>query len=91
MLNITDFTPTQQRILKVLQDGHPHPKRELNDCIDDELAAENRNGCKKAITFHLSGIRKVLRPKGYDLVTTLGRGQIWYVQWVRRISNPWDE
>ncbi|MDB4786196.1 hypothetical protein OAG36_00530 [bacterium] len=58
------FTPTQERILKVLSDGRIHTKDELFNCLDDELA--DRNG--SAVKRHLSIMRKQLRPNGQDII-----------------------
>lgn len=56
------FTETQRKILDVLSDGMPHTKDELHACLSDELAALS------AVDFHLTGIRKVIRPVGQDII-----------------------
>jgi hypothetical protein len=71
------FTPTQQRILAVLEDGLAHPLKELQACLDDELANSN------TFSVHLNSIRKVLRPRGEDIIAKHnGRGPAYYI-WVR--------
>jgi len=52
------FTPTQQRMLRVLSDGLPHTRDELGACLDDELAKP------KAIHNHLIVLRKLLKCHG---------------------------
>ncbi len=57
----THFTPVQQRMLDLLQDGNKHTKEELRKCLEDP-ESEVHN-----INMHLTYLRKKLRPKGYDL------------------------
>ena len=59
---MNDFTLTQQAMLDVLADGLPHTREELHACLPDEL------GPLGNIRRHLVAIRKVLRPKGHDIV-----------------------
>lgn len=71
------FTPTQQRILDVLEDGTDHTTQELQACLDDELAGGT------ALSFHLAGIRKLLRQRGEDIIAKHnGWGKAHYI-WVR--------
>lgn len=56
------FTPTQQRIVDLLSDGKPHTRKELHGCLWDELAS------RSMIKYHLCHIRKVLRPRGEDIL-----------------------
>jgi hypothetical protein len=58
------FTPTQERILKVLSDGKAHHKRELFACLDDELADPKGS----AVVRHIVDMRKQLRPNGQDII-----------------------
>jgi hypothetical protein len=74
------YTPTQQRIMLVLGDGAAHTRQELRDCLEDELAG------RSALSFHLSNIRKYLRPKGQDIVCCLQNKRIMY-RLVRLISQ----
>lgn len=55
------YTPTQERMLKVLNDGCGHRADELRACVDDELAEGN------IVAFHVSALRGRL-PPGYDVV-----------------------
>ena len=59
---VDQFTPTQQRIVDLLSDGLPHTKRELFECLVDELGSINN------IWPHLTAIRKKLRPRGHDIL-----------------------
>lgn len=59
---MVEFTPTQAKMLKVLSDGLPHPVSELQECLyDDRGIAHNVNA-------HLTAIRKLLRPRGEDII-----------------------
>ena len=73
------FTPTQQRMLAVLSDGLPHTVEELLSCIDDTLAS------KQNVQHHVSDARKVLRPRGQDVICEWVRRRRLY-RWVRLIS-----
>lgn len=59
------FTPTQLKILDLLSDGMPHLRKEIHECLWDEQGALGN------IRPHISAIRKVLRPKGEDIVCEL--------------------
>jgi hypothetical protein len=69
------FTPQEQRLLDVLADGMPHPRRELKGVLYDELA-EGYGALSVALTY----LRKKLRRKGQDIVCELVRRGIWYRQ-----------
>lgn len=56
------YTPTERRMLAVLADGMRHPREELVACLWDELSKPS------TIQYHLSNIRKVLRPMGQDII-----------------------
>jgi hypothetical protein len=64
-----NLTPTQKRIIDVLQDGHLHTKEELWACLNDELSGPS------ALRMHLSLLRKVIRPGGRDVITRVARGK----------------
>lgn len=65
-------TPTQQRILDLLSDGMRHSREEVFTCLNDELQKlEN-------IQVHLCHLRKVLRPKGQDIVCELFQRRLYY-------------
>lgn len=58
------FTPVQRKIMDLLSDGRPHTVAELCDCLWDDQAAYS------TVRVHIMNIRKILRPKGHDLVVT---------------------
>ena len=78
------FTPTHQAMLDVLADGRPHLRKELHACLPDEL------GPPTNIHAHLTAIRKMLRPKGQDIICTLVNGRICY-RHVRLLASQYDE
>jgi len=53
---------TQEKMLAVLSDGMPHDRRELHACLPDELSQMN------SIKIHLTKIRRVIQPRGEDIV-----------------------
>lgn len=56
------LSPIQLRMLQALSDGLPHSREALLECIQDDR-------CKPtAHLAHLTAIRKVLRPKGEDIL-----------------------
>lgn len=62
MIEYSRFTRTQQMILEVLEDGLPHARKELAECLSDDLAGSN------SMLQHLSAMRKLLRPSGHDII-----------------------
>lgn len=77
-------TPTQIRILEMLADGLPHTFEELHTCLDDELAS------RPAVSMHISNLRKVLRPKGEDIVCVIRYHRSYY-QHVRLLRSSHQE
>lgn len=75
------FTPTQQRMVDLLSDGLPHSRHELHACLNDELQPLIH------ITPHLTLIRKVLRPKGQDIICEIYNRTVHY-RHVRLLHNP---
>lgn len=75
------FTPTEQRMLKILSDGFPHHKSELQACLYDE---------ESTIRQHIYNIRAKLRPRGEDIVCELRLHGIHY-RHVRLLASPYDE
>jgi hypothetical protein len=71
---VTDhrWTPTQQRIIDLLSDGMPHDRYEIFGCLDDNLSKLS------AIWFHMSSIRRVVRPRGEDILCVLFDRKIHY-------------
>ena len=68
----SEFTPIQRAMLKVLSDGQAHTRKELHRCLSDRL------GPLTNIAVHLVGIRKVLRPKGEDILCIIENGESKY-------------
>jgi hypothetical protein len=63
-----NLTPTQERLMAVLRDGEPHTYRELNACLNDELA--NPGNLKN----HVCILNKKLQANGLMVAClTLGR------------------
>jgi hypothetical protein len=82
MPNANGFTETQQRILELLSDGKPHRRMELKAQLPDELSSLT------AMQMHVSVMRKVLNPKGEDIVCRFTKEGISY-QHIRLLSNPY--
>ena len=82
------FTPTQVRILAVLSDGLPHRREELRDVLPDEL------GSLDNVRPHLTAIRRVLRPRGEDIVCEFsqapGTKRCWCYRHVRLLASADD-
>lgn len=77
---IASLSPVQRRMLAVLADGEPHHKKELFDCLDDNLANP------AAIKVHLSGIRKALKAHGHTVVCELVNLRAVRYRWVRLLN-----
>jgi hypothetical protein len=69
---MSEWTPTQARMLKVLSDGMPHHRDELKACLHDEL------GSVSNIKAHLTAIRARLRRSGQDIVCQFHNGRYYY-------------
>jgi hypothetical protein len=75
------FTPTQQKIMDILQDGEPHKRSRLMECIPDELSSDTQ------LRHHMKLIRDRLRPYGQTVLCQfMNRGL--YYRWVRILGNP---
>lgn len=68
------FTPTEQRMLNILNDGFRHSKKELATCLDDELTEA------KTILWHLFNLRRKLKPKGLGVLIEKDKGSTYYRQ-----------
>lgn len=77
------FTPTEQKIIDILQDGRPHHRSELRDALDGEFTALVN------VQNHLSRIRKKIQPMGQDIVCELVNRRICYRQ-VRLLASPYN-
>lgn len=78
-----EFTPTEQRILKLLSDGQRHKRKEIHACLFDELSE------LKTIRYHICMMRKVLRPKGEDIICEMYMGGLYY-RHVRLLASAYD-
>jgi len=67
------FTPTEQRIMRVLGDMMEHTYEEIRQCLFDDM------GERGNVYFHITQLRAKLRPKGQDI---LNRRDVGY-RWVR--------
>jgi hypothetical protein len=73
------FTPVERKMLRVFSDGLRHTKGELFGCLNDDLARAS------AVWFHVSNLRRKLRPAGQDIVCELYKRRFYYRQ-VRLLS-----
>jgi len=82
-LNLSKFTPTEQRMLKVLLDGELHNRRELHECLNDESQPLT------VISNYTHRIRKIL-PSHLILITEFGRGKKRGIHYrlARHLTNP---
>lgn len=83
-----EFTRTQSAMLSVLADGMPHTRMELHACLPDEL------GPLSNVWKHVTNIRKILRPRGQDILCELvtapkGGSRIQY-RHVRLLASAYD-
>lgn len=67
-----EFTPVQQRFVDVLRDGKPHTRKELILCLQDSEATWDN------ISVHMSAIRRVLRPRGLEVLCVFFKRQLGY-------------
>lgn len=65
------LTPTERCIMERLSDGQPHTRRELHECLPDDLGALGN------IKTHISNIRKKL-PRAEEIVCVLHKRTICY-------------
>jgi hypothetical protein len=77
------FTATERRILDLLGDGLHHPRADVKDCLNDELASYGN------LVNHISAIRKRLRPRGQDIICERFNCKYGY-RWVRLLKSPDD-
>ena len=83
MANGNGFTKTQARIFEVVRDGLPHQRTELLAAMED-TESTYRN-----VAVHVVAIRKLLRPKGQDIICELRNRRIYY-RYVRLMHSPYD-
>lgn len=70
------LTPTQRKIMDLLNDGEPHVRADLLACLWDEL------GSLGTVRVHVHHLRKLLKPLDRDIVTRM-IGRTLYYQQVR--------
>ena len=73
--NGQEFTETERKILDLLEDGKPHRRKEVILTFGDEFTS------RAALSIHLHRIRKVLNPKGQDVICQFLQRGYWY-RWV---------
>jgi hypothetical protein len=78
-----EFTPTERRILAVLADGLPHPRKEIIACMEDPLAQA------KSIHKHLGSLKIKLRYRGQEILCQLIGKCLFYRQ-IRHLHSPYD-
>lgn len=78
------FTPTEQRIFKILEDGMPHLREDLYPCIEDQLA-----DMPVVLNVHIGRMRRKLETIGQDILCILRHRKIGYQQ-VRLLSSSVD-
>lgn len=71
------------KMLAVLSDGMPHRREELHACLWDE------DGDLSNIQIHISHLRKVLRPRGEDIVCEYV-GMTFQYRHVKLLANAYD-
>ena len=78
--NGTKFTDTEKKIVDVLSDGLRHHSIELQQLLPDQRA----EGISKhgTVRVHIVNIRKVIRPRGEDILCEFYNQRKWY-RWVR--------
>jgi len=77
---VPEYTQTQKAILKVLEDGYAHKRKELMDVLSDDLSSLS------CLATMLTRMRKKMRPVGQDIVCELQSRQICY-RWVRLLGG----
>ena len=72
MSRTNGYTPTQRRMMDVLEDGLLHRKEELHACLWDEA------GDPANVRPHLTALRNKLRPLGQSVAFIEVDGQGYY-------------
>jgi hypothetical protein len=71
-LTSSNFTPTEYRIMEVLQDGLPHTREEIHGCLQDELSSLD------AIKPHICSLRPKLEKQKLGILNTRLQGRKCY-------------
>ena len=77
---MSQFTPTQQRIIDLMSHGKPVLPEEILACLNDEQQPVH------AVTVHICHLRKKLRPMGSDIKREL-YGSRWCYVMVRLLAS----
>jgi DNA-binding response OmpR family regulator len=76
----TYFTPTEQKIIDLLNDGQRHLMAEMKLCLWD--------GDETAVYTHVGNLRRKLRPKGLDIVCEQNPKTTYRL--MRQLLSPYD-
>jgi DNA-binding response OmpR family regulator len=68
---IIRLTPTERRILAILSDGKPHPRQELQGCLNDDLATP------QVVRQHISNLRTKI-DSGQEIISTFHNKKMCY-------------
>lgn len=81
-MDIVKFSPTENRILAVLNDGQQHTPSELLKCLGDELQSKDN------VNVHIANIRKKLKrqAKGFE-IASVTRTKGFFYQLVQQHVN----
>lgn len=77
------LSPTQQRIMDVLQDGLAHPFSEVAACINDEMSG------RANVRVHVSNLRRAVQRGGLSIAMHI-RQRVTYYQLVRTMASSND-
>jgi len=83
-IDLSLLSVTQVRILELLSDGKRHAPLEIHEAstkLNDDLARP------ASIRNHITAIRKVIQPKGYDILCAKGWRTGYLYRLVMLISN----
>lgn len=71
----------QQKIINLLSDDRPHQRSEIEACLwaDDPHYS--------TVSVHIDAIRKIVRPRGEDVICFRMHGKSWY-QHLRKLVTP---
>lgn len=78
------YTPTEKKILKVLEDGYPHTRKEIHACLWDEMGALSN------IRVRICYLRKKLRPQGFDILCEITKTKAICYRQVRLIGSAYN-
>lgn len=76
------YTPTQSKIMSLLEDLNPHTSDEVFQCLYDDM------GAKSNISYHLTKLREILRPKGKSISCERVDGRTFYR--LTRLMAPYN-